>query len=256
MTFVLFGYSVFLKRPFFWLRLVELSPEALHGPLAGFRLQGIGHAVARSGDDHQPVGSGAGQIILVGHLNGDKGVRRSVDEEHGGAAGLHGGEGGVGPQPCVELPAEGPVQPQPADGGIGHVQVLLCHMTPDGLGRGEAAVGGDALDVFGQGFTGGHEHRGGAHGDAAEVDGQLRPLPGRPGGPGLAVLPLQEAEAHVFSFTFSLAPLLYVEHMAAGLPPEGSHHAEVPVPAGPPAARVSPFLRSCCRFSRRIFLPV
>ena len=67
----------------------------------------------------------------------------------------------------MELQAEGAVQPGLADRGIGHMQIVFHNVLPDGLGGGVAAVGLDALDVFGQVLSRRHQDGGGAHGNAA-----------------------------------------------------------------------------------------
>ena len=115
------------------------------------------------------------------------------------------------------------------------MEILLCNVLPDGLWGGKAAVRLDALDAFGKRLPRGHQHGGGAHGNAAEVDGKTKILAVCPLGPGKAVLPFQQAEADVVSLAVSLGALLHIEYVTVVTVPEGGDQAEIPGPTGPPA---------------------
>ena len=115
------------------------------------------------------------------------------------------------------------------------MEILLRNMLPDGLGGGKAAVRLDALDAFGKRLPSGHQHRGGTHGNAAEVDGKTEIPTVCPPGPGQAVLPFQQAEADVVSLAVSLGALLHIEYVTVVTVPEGGDQAEIPGPTGPPA---------------------
>ena len=116
------------------------------------------------------------------------------------------------------------------------MQVVVGHMLPDGVRRGKAAVGHDALHVRRIVELGGQEHGRRAHGDARQIDRQriaaARVDPGHPVG---QIQALEHAEADVVPLALALAALIDVEHMAVLVAVEVLARAEVAVPRGTPA---------------------
>ena len=191
--------------------------------------------MACAGDHHQPLLGGASAIVPVGHLNGYKAILGAVDEENRQLRLFHRREGRIAVGGSVDLFTENFLRHPAPQPGIVHVQVLFAHVHHDVPGGCEAAIGNHAPDALRHLHARRHEHRGGAHGNACQIDGQAEILPVRPLSPLAAVAALQKAEAQVIPLAVPVGSLLHQQHVAVVLQPEGRYGSEVPGPGGAPA---------------------
>ena len=185
-----------------------------------------------AGDGYQGLPGGAGFVVFPAHAAGDEIVRLAVEEDHGYPDPACGFQSGVRLQvkaaedPCAQL-HEGIGEPGRQLHGPDHL--------PDDIpGGGETTVSQHADDIFRQFPAGGHQHRGGTHGDTGEDDPAVRPEPAdREVQPVKTVPVFPDAEGDGSALTAAAAPLIHDQGASA--------QGEAPVhTAGQVPLRVAP----------------
>ena len=159
-----------------------------------------------------------------------------MHEQHRDAAAPQGVLSRIAAVGIVQFPSADVRGDAGAEPGEGQMQVLFGHVFPDGVGRGEAAVGEDPVYAVGQVQSRRHQHGRRAHRNPGEVErGHGVPALGQIVDPTLTVEAFEKPEAHIVPAASLLPSLFDEEDVAAVGKPEIVDHREVARPLRTPA---------------------
>ncbi len=116
------------KKPY--LVSIVVCPEALYLVLIPFALHKVALPVVRAWDDQQALGAGAGQVVFIGHGDGNKMIVCSMNEDDRDTTVPQSFRGGILVRTHLDLLLEDLIGDRAAE-AKGNMEIVVRHVLPD-----------------------------------------------------------------------------------------------------------------------------